>query len=248
MHEGGLVVFAWPEVASKTPESQRAWEDVHPADPVGLLEGVHTLRVYSQPPSVDELTPSKHFRPWLAAAWPLGAASYARVGHGGFLLLDSPEIAANDAVAERDNLRFLLNAIGNRPVIFDEYHHGHRDYPTLWSVLPTPTRLGLVWLGLGGLLLAWSLSRRPAAPLAEKIPAHPRSEYVDALAGLLKKASAVALARRAMGARIRRRLQKEPPEAAEKFQDHLARLERATTVDELLRLARGEESLWRSIR
>jgi hypothetical protein len=51
-----------------------------------------------------------------------------------------------------------------------------------------------------------------------------------------------------MGARIRRRLQKEPPEAAEKFQDHLARLERATTVDELLRLARGEESLWRSIR
>lgn len=271
---GGLLILA-PRADGYEPETQRKWSTLATLFDSGLTSGVEFLGVYAAPPHMRDLDVPRKAR-FIEDAGPVVvaggrvAASYATLGKGGVLLLDAPEIAANDGIAREGNLRFLLNAIGppTRKVWFDEFHHGNVEFNGVWSYLPQPVRSGLLMLAVGGLVLLWALSRRLAAPVADRPVPHERSEYVDSMASLLKRAGATALVARLWRKRLRDRLARElgggaqddlgaltsprGETAARHTTDVLARLDRAVagpvTVDELMRLAHDEADLWKELK
>lgn len=273
LRDGGFLIIASPQGGGNfVPESKRAWTSIATTVNSGILSGVMHLGTYSDPTHLNPFDPPRRLHLWDNAT-PLvndrdrKVASYVTRDRGATLILQAPEIAANDGVARDDNLRFLVNAIGppTRPIVFDEFHHGYGEASGVWSYMSTSVRFGLIVLGIGGLILLWAMSRRMGAPLPEPVVVHERSEYVDSMAWLLKRANATRLVARLWQRRLRHRLARElgasaqddlaslaPANAAKQIEDLLQRLDQASAqsrpVDYLLRLTHDEAHLWKELK
>lgn len=184
LRRGGRLVY--------TPEGrglrERGWETVEGIQGEGVLEGVEQLAVYSLPEYRDEVE---------FETFPLipQVLDWARREDGAIYVLHDPEIYSNAGILRKHNLRLVLNLLEPGNVAFDEYHlgRGQGDGRALWKALPPGTRSGMLHLGLGLLILAWALSRRAAAPRDPLPPPRERSEYLESMAGLLRRAGAVKL-------------------------------------------------------
>jgi Domain of unknown function (DUF4350) len=134
-----------------------------------------------------------------------------RIGRGRVILLADPSPLQNRLLAHADNAAFALVLAGSRrrPGAFLESYHGYGRSTGL-------TALPLAWkLLLAGLVLAtlvWMIARGrrfgPPETRSRELPP-PRSEYVDALAGVLartrKRDEAVEPVRRRARAELLRR-------------------------------------------
>ena len=139
-------------------------------------------------------------------------------GGGRVLLLTDPFVIANNGIGRGANLDLAINLVNELSgsadsppplILFDEYHHGHRnDANPLASLLRgTLWPLILFQSGILLLLLLHHLSRRFTRPVP--LPAldrHSPLEFVDSMAGLQEVAEARDLAIENIYPRFRARL------------------------------------------
>ncbi len=149
------------------------------------------------------------------------AVAYSAVGDGGIVWCASPWSFSNAGIASADNLNFVLalaNLKPGAPVIFDEYHQGYGAQMTVWHLLPKVSRLGVVQVTVGLLLLFITLAWRfgPAQLPAEERFSRSRAEYLTAMASLLERARATHVVRERLSVHLRRELSRRlgvPPHA-----------------------------------
>lgn len=138
-------------------------------------------------------------------------ASYAPVGRGGIILCCSPWSFSNRGIDAGRNLDVILALAEKRaggPIIFDEYHHGFGAGMSVWSLTPSPTKLGILQLGGALLLLLITLAWRfgpPRVPADERF-SRSRAEYLTSMAGLLQRARATHVVRDRLLAMVQREL------------------------------------------
>ncbi|HUP18806.1 MAG TPA: DUF4350 domain-containing protein, partial [Gemmatimonadota bacterium] len=159
----------------------------------------------------------------------------ARVGRGTIVLVSDPGILSNRRIGAAGAAPILARAAAaaagpGRPVVFDEYHHGHRGgTPTgafFRFLFGTPTG----WLFLQLLLVA-GLAVLPAAirfgaPVPSIVaPRRSPVEHVAALGEVYRQARAVDLARRRLLVGFARRMGRErpPPGGEAAFLDRIGR-------------------------
>jgi len=150
------------------------------------------------------------------------AVAYSAVGDGGIVWCASPWSFSNAGIASADNLKFVLalaNLKPGAPVIFDEYHQGYGANMSMWHLLPKVSRLGVLQLAAGLLLLFITLAWRfgPAQLPAEERFSRSRAEYLTAMASLLERARATHVVRERLSVHLRRELARRlgvPPHAA----------------------------------
>jgi hypothetical protein len=136
------------------------------------------------------------------------AASFAKCGKGGVLVLCEAWPLTNEGLAAKDNLTFVLNtlAYGDKgkdfAITFDEYHHGYGGAPGITSLLGTPARLGLGQLFLAFLLLVLAVSRSFGRPIPLREGSRPRSEYLYSMSLLLQRARAFDIVTKELNARF----------------------------------------------
>lgn len=131
-----------------------------------------------------------------------------RYGKGRVLCLTDPYVVANNGIKEGDNATFALNLASvalkdagrDDRLVFDEFHHGHRESDKGVSGLyayfrGTPVPWIALHLTVCGLLVAFTLGRRFARPLP--MPRRNRAstlEFVDAMAQIQQTAESYDLA------------------------------------------------------
>ncbi|MHB8178249.1 MAG: DUF4350 domain-containing protein [Vulcanimicrobiaceae bacterium] len=148
--------------------------------------------------------------PLLATAHGSIAITYP-LGKGQVIAICAPKLFGNAWIARADNARFAVDLFaGHGAVAFDERVHGYVADESFWSVLPRPVHvaifivLAIVVLGLIGANI------RSMPPISLNAPDE-RSNvaYVDAMAGVLRRAHAARYAVRLFAAdalvRARRR-------------------------------------------
>jgi hypothetical protein len=281
VRDGGLVVLAppsYPAASLGVEDYQpREWRTVALPRAGGLLEGVGALSVYARElPTGDFPRPAEEgWSPALTLAGdPQGSVlEVARWGRGTVVLVRAPEIFSNAGLARQGNLRLALNLVagcqGPGELWFDEYHQGYGRRQGLWDLFPLPVKAALLQVGLALLLGVWALSRRLAAPLPPARPAPQRSEYFEAMAGLLQRARATRLAlrlrRRALVERLGRlwgvageeaclqALEARDPVLGQELRRLIEQMDRwqqgrPPSAAELLRLARREADLLSRVR
>jgi Domain of unknown function (DUF4350) len=117
-------------------------------------------------------------------------ATVASVGEGRAVFLADTSPLRNGLLAENDNAAFGLGLAGDRgrPVVFVESVHGYGSQTGL-AAIPARWKWALGFLALAVLVYMLSRGRRLGPPQAEgrELPP-PRSEYVDAVAGILMRA------------------------------------------------------------
>ena len=133
----------------------------------------------------------------------------ASIGTGRVIWLSGSDPLLNKSVTAPGHVELLLNALGPpgaRRVIWSEYYHGHGR--SLWSYLahtPAPAALLQVSAVAAIALATFGRRRGPVRPLVPE-PRVSVLEFVDALAGLYRKAGAAAGAVEIALARVRRLL------------------------------------------
>ena len=186
----------------------------HAGDAIALAENRYTAGVIRVRGPVDAVFPFAQRRgavPLLANDRGIVATSY-RVGKGEVVAITAPALLGNAHLRDADNLAFAYNVIaGHGPAAFDEYVHGYDDDLGFWQVLPGPVRAAF-WIVCAIVGLALIGANVPFAPPVPVDPPDERdsSAYVDAMAGLMRRARAgraamasfaADAARRARGAR-----------------------------------------------
>ena len=166
-----------------------------------------------------------------------------RLGRGKVFCLADPWVFSNRGLPASDNLRLVMNMLGPpspaRPVMFDEYHHGYRDSGegTLFSLY--------TWLAFAQGLLALGVyivfsARRFGEPLPPVRPPRERTEYVEAMAVLLRKGRSEQFALHVLGADFNRQLTRllalAPGASAEAVAERAAR--KGVEEQRVLRLVR----------
>ena len=131
----------------------------------------------------------------------------ASIGQGRVIWLADSTPFANAHLDEHDNLRFLLNVVGNaseRVVVFDEHYQGHKR--SLWSYAAgTPLPWIAAQAGLVVLLVLLTHSRRQGPVRAPHVDARTSPmEFVEMLGTLYKSAGARQAAVNAARLRLRR--------------------------------------------
>jgi hypothetical protein len=118
-------------------------------------------------------------------------ASY-HVGRGEVIWWASATPMTNNGIQEKDNVLLFLDSVGEpgTRVIWDEYYHeGART--AMDSILSSPLKWGLVQLGMIGVFVLLTFSRRhgPVSARRERTRLSPL-EFTDALAHLYRRAHA----------------------------------------------------------
>ena len=151
-----------------------------------------------------------------AARPALGAAHRSllvvgRVGRGRLLLLADTSPLQNRLLASADDAAFGLDLAGANPrhVVFVESVHGYGT-ASGFAAIPVSWRWAIGGVVLAGVLLAAAHARRLGPPeLASRPLPPPRSEYVEALGGVLARTrsaeDAIAPVREAARAQLARR-------------------------------------------
>jgi len=119
----------------------------------------------------------------------------------------------NAGLAEPDNAAAVLNLLRRVPpggrVVFDEYHHGFIDAPSLRALL-----LGTPWgwatlyaagVAAGYLALTGRRFGRPV-PLREEVARRSSAEYMESMAGLLRRAGKLEFVQTHYRTSLKRRL------------------------------------------
>lgn len=247
-------------------------ETLRPSFPGAALRGVRTVATrwgcriavrqwdpLGRPSNPEEQSPDDSNQPPLL---PLIADSQgivlgqSRLGRGRVITMADHWTPSNDGLRHADNIRLMLGLLGppstEKAVIFDEFHHGYRD------VAAEPLFSMFTWAGLAQALLGFAIwASIRATRFGDPIPSPPspreRTEYVDAMAQLLRRARGEDTARRILGQRFLRSMSKalglpagaEPARIAERARA------RGMNADEVGRLAalaqhgdeRGTENL-----
>jgi hypothetical protein len=123
-------------------------------------------------------------------------------GAGRVIFLSDPFVIANNGIGRGSNLQLALNlihALGGRerPIFFDEYHHGYRSesHPLVSYFRGTPLPWVLGQLLAVALIIAYSAGRRFARPLPlPQVDRHSPLEFVGSMANLQQGAAARDLA------------------------------------------------------
>lgn len=120
-----------------------------------------------------------------------------RIGEGQVLWWAGATPLTNAGITKEGNLNLFLEAVRTpaaeataRRLYWDEYFHGERS--SLWSyVAKTPVPMGLLQLGLLGLAVLFTFSRR-SGPIAQPAGVSRLSplEFVETLGGLYQRAGA----------------------------------------------------------
>ena len=188
-------------------------------------------------------------------------------GNGYIYLGTAPFPLTNAGLREEGSGALALNLLARAPagstVLFDEYHHGYRDTPTLRNVA---FRQGWGWAivyALGVVVLYIVLTGRRfgrPVPLRADVARRSSAEYIQSLAGLLRRGGKREYVLRHYHNALKRRLARPygfvPPEDDAVF---VAELQRRRALDDAqaaqlgtllrrLRSTRGDEELVRLVR
>lgn len=226
---GGLLIFAPPRWDQEAVDPDPSWSLVEVPEAPGLLEGVRQVGVHLQVTPRQTLPEGGAPRRLARDAVSLlrdgerPLLSWADRDRGAVVILHDPELFSNGGLLRGDNARLVQNLLAGAPpggIGFDEYHlgHGAGEAGALWRRLAPAVRSGLLHFGVALALLGWALSRRRGAVVAEAPRPRQRSEYLDSMASLLRRAGAwrlvLRLRRHAFDEGLDRAL-KLPPGASE---------------------------------
>jgi hypothetical protein len=139
---------------------------------------------------------------------PIGRFAY---GEGEVIWWSTPDPLTNSGIRQKDNAQLLLNSIGapGTPVYWDEYFH-QNGKTVVDSILESPLKWGLWQMGLLGLVMIFTFSRR-FGPQRERLAVSRAApmEYVETLAALYHRAKAAHIPVEVVYERFRARLQKQ---------------------------------------
>lgn len=129
-----------------------------------------------------------------------------QIGRGRVTAIADDEMLSNQLIGRADNAILAVRVARPEPVIFDEYHHGHRTAGSLWAALVQPYPLLWIQVIVAALMGVWSVSRRFGSPLPDTLGEESRSsaEYIWSMATLMRRAGADGTALEVLGARLRR--------------------------------------------
>jgi hypothetical protein len=211
LHRGGRVVATGSSPALLLPDSRIA------ADPRAAV--TFTRVTASAPSPITRAAPAISISPeahWEADA-PV-AVLYAddkarvvkyRVGRGEVIWWASSTPLTNAGITEPGNLEFFLACLDDRrrPILWDEYFHGHRGGPIGALAASSPFRLILVPLGVAIVAVLLTHTRRsgPIVPLEQENRLSPL-EFVRTLGMLYENAGAASVSVDVAYARFRYRL------------------------------------------
>jgi hypothetical protein len=163
--------------------------------PVAVLGGVTSLAVNSFV-RLDLENSSAALLPLCGDAWGTVLA-IARSEQGGLIYVCSDAgLFSNDRLDQGDNSVLAVNLAGLAPngrVIFDEYHQGYGERPSLLAYLwQSPRRWASLQLALALLLFLFSAGARfgRVVPEPPKVRRRDPAEYVRSMAGIFQSARA----------------------------------------------------------
>jgi len=175
----------------------------HAARHDALTDGVHWISM------TPDATAFSVGEPYLAlfGEGPTTAVLSATIGAGRAIWWSGSDPLVNASIAKPGHVELLLNALGPagaRRVIWSEYYHGHGR--SFWSYLAgTPAPVALAQCALVALVALATFGRRQGP--VRSVASESRTsvlEFVEALAGLYRKAGATAGAVEISLARARR--------------------------------------------
>jgi len=164
-----------------------------PVIPTALTEGVRSVDGTST--NRIPFAGAQRQTPAVADAAGAVVATY-KLGKGSVIAVSDPTLFQNRNLAHADNARLAYdlvtaNAGPHGIVAFEEFSHGHQVDETLWSVLPAPARVGLVFVGLAvfALLVATFFRFGPVVPQSDDSE-RTSAEYLSSMAALLARGGA----------------------------------------------------------
>jgi hypothetical protein len=136
-----------------------------------------------------------------------------QVGEGYVYASSTAHPFINEGLADADNAALMLNILRRVPpggrIVFDEYHHGFISEPSLRALL-LGTPLGWATLygaaAIAGYLLLTGRRFGKPIPLREEASRRSSAEYLESMAGLLRRAGKVGDAQEHFRASLKRRL------------------------------------------
>ncbi|MBW1721189.1 MAG: DUF4350 domain-containing protein [Deltaproteobacteria bacterium] len=129
-----------------------------------------------------------------------GLLAAVREGKGQVIALADPTLFSNILLGKADHARLALNLalahLGQGALCMDEYYHGYGRAASVWEHLFTSSAAVPLLQAVIFLLVLWAATGRRFGPARSEIKEEARSsmEYVKAVARLLQKAGAGALA------------------------------------------------------
>lgn len=212
VRDGGRLVVAGNEAptlmtglgARVTPATAPATRAVPPSMPGPYSRGIREIS-----PRTGRLEPGDPA--WVVHyADSTGPVLISRAfGRGEVVWLADSHALSNGGIGEAGNaaLAVALSVSGDRPVYFDEYHHGFVDDGGVWERFGDGGRAAIAVLAVGLAVLVTARARRIAPPVrpVEESPAR-GGAYVAQLAELYRKAGARAEALETLEDALARRL------------------------------------------
>jgi Domain of unknown function (DUF4350) len=136
----------------------------------------------------------------------IAAASY-RLGSGKIILVGAPTPALNELIGQRDNLDFVLDLVGNGPVLIDEYSHGIARDPTVIAFLHDAGLLpAVIQIAFIAMLYVWSTTGHPPRAARGFDRRRSSAEQVHTLGFLYSRTLNPAAAAERVKAEVKRRL------------------------------------------
>jgi hypothetical protein len=201
VEEGGQVVFTgarikafFPKAETEEEFSSDEWKTFSANVPSNYTAGAAKIVLQTsatwREPRADQLSLYGDTESPVVINW--------RIGAGRILWWASATPLTNSGISQEGNLNLFLDAM-NFPVrakqftvhiYWDEYFHGERT--SLWSyVRKTPVTWGLLQIGVLGLLVLFTFSRRSGPTVLPPVISRLAPlEFVDTLGGLYERAGA----------------------------------------------------------
>ena len=170
-----------------SPSESEAAAVLGPNQPGALSRGVR--RVQPGPSRLLSMDPGwiTHYRDGKGVA-----LESAALGSGEVVWLSDTYPISNGGIGAVDDAALAVAlADADRPIYFDEYHHGFRDDAGVWDRLGYGGQAAAALLVVGSVLLLIATARRIGPPIAEiEIPVARTGAYIGQLAELYRKAGA----------------------------------------------------------
>ena len=236
VERGGRLVMVGPFAAelprgSLSGSTTTAEEAVlEPLLPSVYVQGVERIKVDGQRMLVDDTAWVSHFKDIE------GQVLVSRTfGRGEVVWLASAYPVSNAGLAEADNARLATLLVAQqRPVYFDEYHHGFVSGGGVWERLGANGRAALIVAFLALVVALTARARRIAPAIERPEPRRVRTgAYIGSLAHLYRKAGARAEALATLEEGLRSAVQRRyGSHAADRDPRAAAALERSRALRE----------------
>ncbi len=201
VEEGGQVVFTGARIKAYFPKAEideeystGEWKTFSANVPSNYTAGAPKIILQTgatwRDPRADQLPLYGDTQSAVVVSW--------RIGAGRILWWASATPLTNSGISQESNLNLFLNAMNFQVrakqftvhIYWDEYFHGERT--SLWSyVRKTPVTWGLFQIGVLGLLIVFTFSRRSGPTVMPPVVTRLAPlEFVDTLGGLYERAGA----------------------------------------------------------